>query len=113
MYAVPREDPSVARGKQLYVQYACATCHRIHGEGGAIGPELSYVGDRRTDRSWHIKHFRNPQSVNPGSIMPKFPLSEKELYDLSSYMLSLKRNGDTGKITSTLLQAIDSFFKKG
>ncbi len=99
LYAVPREDPSVARGKQLYQQYACATCHRIHGEGGAIGPELSYVADRRPDRSWHIRHFRNPQSVNPASIMPKFPLSDTELYDLSSYMLSLKQDTKVGTLT--------------
>lgn len=90
LYATPREDPSIARGKQLYVQYACATCHRIHGKGGAVGPDLSYVGDQRPDREWHVKHFKNPQSVSPGSIMPAFPLSEQELHDLTSYMLSLK-----------------------
>ena len=113
LYSVPHEDPSIARGKQLYVQYGCATCHRIHGDGGAVGPELSYVGDRRPDRSWHIKHFRNPQSVNPASIMPKFPLSETELNDLSSFMLSLKRDEDTRTITSTLPQTIESYLKKG
>ena len=59
--------------------------------GGAIGPDLSYVGDARPDREWHVKHFRDPQSVSPGSIMPKFPLTEAELNDLTSYMLSLKR----------------------
>ena len=51
----------------------------------------SYEGDARPDREWHFKHFRDPQSVSPGSIMPKFPLTEAELHDLTSYMLSLKR----------------------
>ena len=113
LYAVPHEDPSVAQGKQLYVQYACATCHRIHGEGGAVGPDLSYIGDRQPDRSWHIKHHRNPQSVNPASIMPKFPLSESELYDLSSYMLSLNRDGDSGSSTDALRQKQESYVKRG
>src|SRR5213594_1810008 len=91
LYAVKRVDPAIAHGKALVKQFGCAACHRIHGEGGAIGPELSYVGDRRPEREWHFKHFRNPQSVSPGSIMPKFPLTDQELHDLTSYMLSLRR----------------------
>jgi ubiquinol-cytochrome c reductase cytochrome b subunit len=38
-----------------------------------------------------IKHFRDPQSTSPGSIMPKFPLTEQQLNDLTAYMLSLKK----------------------
>ncbi len=91
LYAVKRMDPAIAHGKALVKQFGCAGCHRIHGEGGAIGPDLSYVGDRRPHREWHFKHFRNPQSVSPGSIMPKFPLTDQELQDLTSYMLSLRR----------------------
>ena len=92
LYAVKRADPGVGHGKALYTQFGCAGCHRIHGEGGALAPDLSYVGDVRSDREWHVKHFRDPQSVSPGTIMPKFPLTEPELNDLTSYMLSLKRS---------------------
>ena len=67
LYAVKRADPGVAHGKVLYTQFGCAGCHRIHGEGGALAPDLSFVGDARTDREWHVKHFRDPQSVSPGS----------------------------------------------
>lgn len=90
LYAVPRLDPALARGKAVYARYGCVTCHRIHGEGGSIGPELSYEGEKRPDRVWHLRHFRNPQAVSPGSIMPKFPLTDQELNDLTSYMVSLK-----------------------
>ncbi len=90
LYAVPREDPSVARGRALFAQHHCAACHKIHGEGGKVGPDLSYVGDDRPDRDWHVRHFRDPQSVSPGSIMPKFLLSDKDITDLTSYMLSLR-----------------------
>lgn len=34
LYAIPREDPSVASGGMLYAQNHCAACHRLHGEGG-------------------------------------------------------------------------------
>jgi ubiquinol-cytochrome c reductase cytochrome b subunit len=93
LYAVPRADPAVARGKALVAQFGCMGCHRIHGEGGAVGPDLSYEGDSRPDREWHYRHFRDPQSVTPGSIMPKFPLSDAQLHDLTSYVLSLKKSG--------------------
>jgi len=91
LYAVPHVDPAVARGKALYARFGCAGCHRIHGEGGAVGPDLSYEGDSRPDRAWHLKHFRDPQSVSPGSIMPRFPLNEQESHDVTSYVLTLKR----------------------
>ena len=91
LYAVKRVDPGVAHGQALVAYLGCNGCHRIHGTGGGIGPDLSFVGDRRPDREWHLKHFRNPQSVSPGSIMPKFPLTDQELQDLTSYMLSLRR----------------------
>jgi cbb3-type cytochrome oxidase cytochrome c subunit len=92
LYAVPRLDPSVARGKSAYDQFGCAGCHRIHGQGVGVGPDLSYEGDARPDREWHIRHFQDPQSVSPGSFMPKFPLNEEQLNDLTSYMLSLKKS---------------------
>lgn len=93
LYAIPRLDPALARGKALVAHFNCTGCHRIHGEGGAVGPDLSYEGDSRADRDWHYRHFRDPQSVTPGSIMPKFPLTDQELHDLTSYILSLKKGG--------------------
>ncbi|WHZ13219.1 MAG: cytochrome b/b6-like protein [Nitrospira sp.] len=88
--AMPKLDPSVARGKALFAQNHCLACHTLHGEGGKVGPDLSYVGDRRPDREWHIRHLRDPASVSPGSIMPKFPLSDREINDLAGYLLTLK-----------------------
>ena len=61
-----------------------------------VGPDLSYVADHRPDRQWHLRHFRNPQSVSPGSIMPAFALEENNLNDLTSYMLSLKSGTSAG-----------------
>jgi ubiquinol-cytochrome c reductase cytochrome b subunit len=91
LYGMKRTDPGIAHGQTLVANLGCLGCHRIHGNGGAIGPDLSYEGDVRPDREWHLKHFRDPQAVSPGSIMPKFPLTDAELQDLTSYILSLKR----------------------
>jgi len=90
--AVAVKNPSAASGKDIYQRLQCSGCHRIHGEGGAVGPDLSYVGDVR-DADWLIRHFKDPQAVVPGSIMPKFDLSPQELRDLTAYMVSLKKGG--------------------
>jgi len=96
LHTAPKVDPSVARGKVLFSKQHCMACHRIHGEGGKVGPDLSYVADQRPDRQWHLRHFRDPRSVSPGSIMPAFPLQENDLNDLASYMLSLKSESPAG-----------------
>src|SRR5439155_25101084 len=83
LQAMKPTGPAVVSGRALYERFGCMGCHRIHGEGGAVGPDLSYVADQR-DRDWLIKHFRDPQSTSPGSIMPKFPLNEQELIDLTA-----------------------------
>jgi mono/diheme cytochrome c family protein len=90
LQAMKRTDPAVASGNALFEKFQCTSCHRIHGTGGAVGPDLSYVGDHR-DRDWLIRHFRDPQSTSPGSIMPKFHLDEQQLNDLTAYMLSFKK----------------------
>jgi mono/diheme cytochrome c family protein len=99
LHMTPKVDPSVARGKVLFSKQHCMACHRIHGEGGKVGPDLSYVADQRPDRQWHLRHFRDPRSVSPGSIMPAFPLEEKDLNDLTSYILTLKSGTPTGQGT--------------
>ncbi|MCG3111051.1 MAG: cytochrome b N-terminal domain-containing protein [Candidatus Manganitrophus sp. SB1] len=88
--ALKKTDPAVERGRAIYAKLACAGCHRIHGQGAQVGPDLSFVGDAR-DRDWLIAHFKDPQSLVPGSIMPPTRLPEPELEDLTRYMLSLKK----------------------
>ena len=43
-------DPQ--RGKEVFFgnKAACHTCHRAHGKGGEVGPELTLIGRIRTDR---------------------------------------------------------------
>ena len=80
---------SVLAGRILYDKNGCSACHSIHGEGGKVGPELTHVGGKH-DADWLMRHFKDPQAVSPGSIMPKIMLQDKELKELTDYMLSLK-----------------------
>ncbi|HYA87005.1 MAG TPA: cytochrome b N-terminal domain-containing protein [Nitrospirota bacterium] len=82
-------SPSVLAGRILFNKNGCISCHSMHGKGGTIGPDLTHVGSKR-DREWLMRHFKDPQAVSPGSIMPKITLPEKELNELADYMQSLK-----------------------
>ena len=44
------------------------------------GPDLARVGGRYSD-DWHLDHLRNPQSVVPESIMPKYGFLERKLIE--------------------------------
>ena len=82
-------SPSVLAGRQLYDKNGCSACHSIHAKGGTIGPDLTHVGSKR-DRDWLFRHFKDPQALSPGSIMPRVTLPDGELNELSDYMQSLK-----------------------
>ena len=44
------------------------------------GPDLARVGGRYSDE-WHVDHLRDPQSVVPESVMPKYGFLEDRLID--------------------------------
>lgn len=44
------------------------------------GPDLARVGGRYSD-DWHVDHLRDPQSVVPESVMPKYGYLEATLLD--------------------------------
>lgn len=80
-------DPQVAAGRRLYDQMNCVHCHKIGGKGGAVGPALDKVAGDETEE-WLTKHFKDPKSVTPGSVMPKLNLLDDEVKVLVAYMKS-------------------------
>ena len=44
------------------------------------GPDLARVGGRYSDE-WHVDHMRNPQSVVPESVMPKYGFLENRMIE--------------------------------
>lgn len=90
--------------KQQVEEKRCIACHVISGEGGLIGPELTYEGDKNSEfldfthvsgehtaLNWHISHFQNPQDVVPGSAMPPFGFEDREAKALALILVSWKR----------------------
>lgn len=70
----------------------CAGCHSLHGAGGNIGPALDGVGDRYSEadlRAW----LASPQDIKPGTAMPDLNLSEADLDELTSYLMTHTSGG--------------------
>jgi mono/diheme cytochrome c family protein len=88
-YASMKVIPSSAQGRRLFQQKGCIGCHSIGGKGGNIGPALDDVGLRRTPE-WMMQHFREPQSVSPGTVMPKFGFNEAEARALTDFLMHLR-----------------------
>jgi cytochrome c oxidase cbb3-type subunit 2 len=97
-------------GRQIYIQESCNSCHSqlirpfksetdrygkysLSGEyaydrpflwgSERTGPDLHRVGNYRTT-DWHENHMLDPESVVPGSIMPKYGFMFKNNADLET-----------------------------
>ena len=58
-------------------QLACLGCHRLGGEGGVIGPDLSSLGERLLPE--FVQRFvENPHSLVPDTVMPAPGLSASD-----------------------------------
>ena len=78
-------------GAGLFVREKCTECHTIKGKGGAVGPNLTTVGNRRS-RDYIVQQIKNPSSHNPNTAMPSFKdrLSEQEINTLADYLSNLR-----------------------
>jgi mono/diheme cytochrome c family protein len=88
-YASMKVIPSASEGRRLFQLKGCIGCHTVAGQGGKIGPALDDVGLRRTPE-WMMQHFRDPQSVTPGSVMPRFGFTEAESRALTDFLVHLR-----------------------
>lgn len=93
MSTIPGRDA----GRSLFEAKGCLGCHSVGGKGGAVGPALDQVGERRKPE-WIMEHFRNPQSVSPGSVMPQFDLTEQQVRALTEFLLSFSDPNVVGYI---------------
>lgn len=103
-------------GQDIYVREGCYTCHsqmirpfrheteryghyslaaeaqydRPFQYGSRrIGPDLARVGGKYPDE-WHVQHMRDPQSMVPGSLMPRYPWLEKTPLDASATQAKMR-----------------------
>jgi ubiquinol-cytochrome c reductase cytochrome b subunit len=82
-------DETVKLAAQTYAE-TCVVCHRISGEGGTVGPDLTLVGRRRAEAE--IRSFiTDPEAVTgEPSDMPAFGsrLKPEQIDALAKYLAS-------------------------
>jgi mono/diheme cytochrome c family protein len=79
----------IQNGKKIYATQKCVLCHSIAGIGNKKHP-LDGVGSKLKSeqiRGW----IKSPQQMNKETTMKGYPtLPDKDLEDLTAYLLSLK-----------------------
>ena len=79
-------DEKAREGGALFYRKACIYCHKISGNGGIHGPDLTDVGNRLNGDQLTLK------IVNGGKDMPAFgvSLTKEELDDLVAFLKTRK-----------------------
>lgn len=67
----------------------CIACHSLGGQGGKVGPALDDVAVRLSV-DYINRWIRDPQSIKADAKMPKLPLSELNIIELTAFLSSLK-----------------------
>jgi mono/diheme cytochrome c family protein len=80
-----------SKGAEIFKREKCRDCHTLNGKGGAVGPNLTYVGSRRT-REYIYQQIKDPKSHNPRTEMPSFSgrVSEEDINALADYLAGMK-----------------------
>ncbi len=81
-------DP-VARGDADFHALGCVKCHSIGSEGGTWGPNLTFIGFRKSPQ-WLDTWLKDPHGWRPQTVMPNFHLPDNVRADLVAYLASQK-----------------------
>jgi len=98
--APPREiSPQARRGREVFFKSSCHNCHAIAGSGATAsrGPDLTHIANRKTlgagllpnNRANLMGWVSQPQTLKPGSLMPRTHISSEDMHALIAYLESL------------------------
>ena len=101
--AEPRATDPIERGRQVYREKNCASCHRIDNQGATIGPPLTHIGTVAATRTpgTSAEDYIRGSILDPGAyVVPGYPdtmsrglyrgLDQEDFDDLVLFLLSLK-----------------------
>jgi ubiquinol-cytochrome c reductase cytochrome b subunit len=79
-------------GRALYQSQQCGGCHRVAGQGGEEGPDLTTVGLRHS-AGWIHSFIESPSRFHSQSRMPSYgppALTHQEIEELAQYLATLR-----------------------
>jgi mono/diheme cytochrome c family protein len=82
----------------------CLGCHRLNGDGGTIGPDLTAVGARRS-AAFIQGMITDPARTWPGTRMPKTPMPPEWARLVAAYLASGAGAGGGAVATPTVAEA--------
>lgn len=97
----PPRDQLALRGAALVLELGCAACHMVRGTAanGQAGPDLTYVGARRSLGAGILPNNRGTlagwvsksQSIKPGNRMPNYDMiAAADLQAIAAYLEQLR-----------------------
>lgn len=96
--ATPPHDRE--RGKKLYAESNCATCHSINNEGGKIGPPLDGISQHRNADFLYARLADSPEALanyakltnqRPGDLAPHIRLPAAMTKLIVEYLLTVPK----------------------
>ena len=83
------DEASLAEGKQIYADMACAACHGVNGEGNAIGPNLAdEYSIHGCDFESVFKIIKNGKPTK-GMTAFKGQISDEKIRKVASYVMTM------------------------
>lgn len=86
--AKSHSDP-VLRGRAVFASYDCKKCHAVGGVGGTLGPDLTFVGFRKSPEFLDV-WLKDPRAWKADVSMPNFYFKDEVRRDLVAYLASLQ-----------------------
>jgi mono/diheme cytochrome c family protein len=102
-------DPSpsetgIQAGRELFFSVGCSACHKVNGNGGIVGPDLSNEGNMKHSRSWLTTQIRDPKSHDPQTVMPAYSyLPDANVAALVDYLEQLITDKEGGNISDRVV----------
>ncbi|MDP2643683.1 MAG: c-type cytochrome [Desulfobacterales bacterium] len=76
---------SSERGKRLFGEFRCLSCHAVEGKGGDIGPDLTKVSSKLKPQ-WLYRWIKTPHSAWSETKMPDYGLLDQEVSDIVTFI---------------------------
>jgi len=82
-------EEQIEKGRAIFLDKGCSTCHTAGEEAGAVGPNLNQAGTR-LETGFIFFHIQDPQRANPGAVEPLFELTDEEILDITHFLMTLQ-----------------------